>query len=181
MQYDNSHLEKKLWQWIDEVIIAENFCPFAKAVRETQGIALSFEESNSQQVILSHVERVLSEMENTPQIETAIIAITKGLEDFYDYLDVLDLVNPLIEELELEGVFQVASFHPDYQFADEPIDCASHFTNRSPIPLFHIIREKSITDALQSFKNPDKIPTRNKRHARKLGKSFFQTYLKKDS
>ena len=89
------------------------------------------------------------------------MVIPNALSDFDDYLDVIDLAETLLSDAGLEGIIQLASFHPSYQFAEEPAESASHFSNRSPYPLIHFLREDMIARALGSFSNPETIPVKN--------------------
>lgn len=174
----NTALEEHIWRWLDEVVIGQNFCPFAKRVRDDASITLRITDAVDPIDVLAMVGDELHSLQNTPEKSTSIIALSCGFEDFYHYLDLVDAVDALIEAEGFSGTFQCASFHPDYVFAEEGLDDVSHFTNRSPVPLLHIIREQDITAALASFREPESIPMRNKQHARKLGKAFFQLYLK---
>jgi hypothetical protein len=172
-----SAIEQTL-NWVDKVIIGENFCPFARKERESDRIrtVVTEETDNAQilQVLLDEMEL----LENKSEIETTLLIINQGVKDFFDYLDLVDLANRLIKQEDFEGIFQLATFHPDYLFADAPADATSHFTNRSPFPMLHIIREESLEKALETFPNPENIPVRNIKHAEKLGKAFFQQLLR---
>ncbi len=176
-QEQPTEIENLIWRWLDRVVINENFCPFAKQVRDDHAINLKVINDTSQQNILRDVHDEMRFLLSSEHKSTSIIALSRGFEDFFIYLDLVDAVTTLIEQEQLSGIFQCASFHPDYLFADEPTHDASHYTNRAPLPLLHIIDEKDISSALASFKHPENIPLRNKAHARKLGKSFFKPFL----
>lgn len=169
--------EMKIWKWLDEVVIGENLCPFAKVPREANRVRLLVVEETSVEQILTILANECSFLVATPTTETSLIALTNGLSDFYDYLDALDMAQRLLEDLGFEGVFQLASFHPAYLFEGEPADSTSHYTNRAPFPIFHLIREASITKALAFVDDPDAIPERNIEHANKLGVAFFKAFL----
>lgn len=167
----------KIWTWIDEVIIAENFCPFAKVPRAANKVELRICEATKVDTILSVIIDECKKLDAKPNIETSLIACTHSLSDFEDYLDTLDMAVQLLDELDYTGIYQLASFHPDYLFAGEEPACPSHYTNRAPFPIFHIIREDSITKALSFVDDPDAIPERNIEHARELGVDFFKAFL----
>ncbi|HEX2899459.1 MAG TPA: DUF1415 domain-containing protein, partial [Bacteroidia bacterium] len=101
-------------------------------------------------------------MEVDPEeVETTVLVHPWVLNDFEEYLDFLEIVEEAIEEAELDGILQVASFHPKYQFEGPPADDPSHRTNRSPYPMLHILREESLTAALDNYPDPENIPERN--------------------
>lgn len=172
----NTAIEQTLL-WLDKVIIGENFCPFARKERENGRIrAISTEEIDNALILQALLDE-MQLLENNGDIETTLLIIAQGSKDFFDYLDLVDLANRLLKQEQYEGVFQLATFHPDYMFAEAPFDATSHYTNRSPFPILHIIREESLEAALENFPNPENIPVRNVKHAEKLGKAFFQTLL----
>lgn len=163
--------------WIERVIIGENFCPFA---------ALPFRKDQIRYWILNgkevetHLEILVRELEylvHHEEIETSILIIPKSLAEFEAYLDFLDLANALLVEQGYEGIFQIASFHPAYQFAATDYEDAANFTNRSPYPLLHLLREESVSKAVEAHSNTEEIPNRNIDHARKLGASHFENIL----
>jgi hypothetical protein len=176
----DAHIEPviaKTLNWLDKVVIEQQFCPFARPVREKGQIHIAVQQHTD---IASLLRQVLVECDyllEQRNIETSLLVYTEMLDDFNDYLDFVDLANDAIETAGLEGVLQLASFHPDYVFAGAPEDCASNFTNRSPYPMIHIIQEQSISDALESFKHADAIPERNIAHAKALGIDFFLQHL----
>jgi uncharacterized protein len=103
------------------------------------------------------------------QCETTLLIHPQVLTDFLDYNDFLDECDAAVEELGLEGELQVASFHPDYRFAGAPAQDITNFTNRSPYPMLHLLREASVARAVASFPNIDEIGARNMETLRRLG------------
>lgn len=172
-------LEKKIYTWLDEVIIGQNFCPFAKSVRIKQRIKLTLSDKTS---LNAAVSDVLKECEvltahDCSEIDTILLAFTKGFDDFQYYLDLLEEVNFIAKKVGLEGIYQFASFHPHYLFGGEAEDSDSHYTNRAPLPIIHILREASLTKVLSHYPNPEDIPHRNVEHATALGADFFKRFL----
>lgn len=167
--------------WLDKVIIEQHFCPFAKPVRQKNQIHLAVQQQTDAASLLRQVLSECHDLLNNDKIETSLLIYTQALTSFDDYLDFLDMASELLENAGLEGILQLASFHPDYLFADAPASCPSHFTNRSPYPMLHILREDSITEALKNFAQPENIPERNIVHAKALGKEFFTSYLRPKS
>ena len=170
-------LENKIWRWLDEVVIGEQLCPFAKKPRHQDKIFLYVSKAKSHETTLEIVAEQLSYLTNNPDIDTTLLALEHGYEDFFNYLDLVDAAQALLEELGFEGIFQLASFHPNYMFDAEPTNSNSHFTNRSPCPIIHILREQDITKALATTASPEAIPERNIAHTEKLGADFFKKYL----
>lgn len=168
---------KQTLQWVDKVIIGENFCPFARKERETNRIRTVETADTDNALILQTLLDEMLLLESNRDIETTLLVISEGTKDFFDYLDLVDLANRLVRQEDFEGIFQLATFHPNYLFADAPAEATSHYTNRSPFPMLHIIREESLEQALETFANPENIPVRNVTHAEKLGKAFFQSLL----
>lgn len=168
---------EKTFRWIDKLIIGENFCPFARKERELERIRLVESHETDYALLMQALLDELLLMEKDSSVETTLLILTDAVKDFFDYLDLVDLANRLVRQQQYEGVFQLATFHPDYLFADAPADAASHYTNRSPFPMLHIIREESLEKALEKFANPENIPLRNVEHAEKLGKAFFLKIL----
>jgi len=171
------NVENRIWNWLDKVVIGEAFCPFAKVPRERGQIRLIVSQDTKVDVILESLVKECRYLDNNVNTETTLLALSHGLRDFYNYLDTLELAQQLLEELGYQGVYQLASFHPQYLFEGESVDSVSHYTNRAPAPMFHLIREASITEALKFVDDPGAIPERNIEHAHSLGLAFFKSFL----
>ena len=107
-------------------------------------------------------------------ISTTLLVFPEGLEDFGNYLLLVDDADSLLEEMGLRGQIQVVSFHPDYLFEGEPIDSLSHFTNRSPYPLIHLLREEMVTRALEAYVSSERITEHNIQTLESLGASGIE-------
>jgi hypothetical protein len=164
-------------KWIETVVIGLNICPFAQKVFEDQRIRFEIETSQDIETCLETVIAELAYLDDHPSVETTLICYAKYLTDFNDYLDFLTIAQALLKELKYEGIYQLASFHPNYLFAETYEDDAANYTNRSPYPMLHILREESITHALKRFPNPEQIPQQNVVHARQLGLAKMQQLL----
>ncbi|MGV6852377.1 MAG: DUF1415 domain-containing protein [bacterium] len=163
--------------WLEKTIIAFNFCPFAKKEFISNRIHYELvDDANLQEQLLSLMAEC-HRLDNEPEIETALVIYPKGLDDFNNYLDFLDLANQALVESGYEGVYQLASFHPDYCFEGIDSNDPSNFTNRSPYPLIHIIREQSLERVLASYPDPEQIPERNIALARDKGTDVFKAVL----
>jgi hypothetical protein len=156
--------------WVEKLVVGEGLCPFAHPIMDK----LHIEECTSQDI--EQVSRgflsLLNEMQLAEEddLPTALYIVPNALTDFDDYLDWLFLCEDLLEQAGLEGEIQLASFHPDYEFEGEEAEAMTNYSNRSPFPMIHFIRENHISEALKTVTKPEAIPERNKRHMQRLGK-----------
>ena len=149
--------------WLDDVVIGLNLCPFAAKPRRQNQVRFNVSEAFTSEVLLADLHQELILLDQTPasEIETSLLIVPNMLNNFDDYNQFLDLVDTLLIEFEWEGIFQIASFHPDYCFADTPPDSVENLTNRSPYPILHIIREESMEKALKNMTSPDEVFKQN--------------------
>ena len=165
--------------WIELFVVDLNLCPFARPVVSTDALRIVACESASPKVIatLLITELDLLSQSEESDIATSVLVFPEGLEDFDGYLRLLDDAQMLLGEMGSGGEFQLASFHPDYRFEGEPIDAVSHFTNRAPYPLIHLLRETMVTNALDTYPNPQRIPERNIHTLERLGLAGIERLL----
>ncbi len=160
--------------WINSVVVACNFCPFAakallrKSVRYVVWPEATVENS------LEALAEELRFMDRSDKVETTFIIFPDQFTDFEAYLDLVALAEDLNADMGYEGVYQIASFHPDYCFADADADDPANYTNRSVYPMLHILREDSVSLALDTFPDAEGIPDRNIAFARKKGLKYMQ-------
>jgi len=163
--------------WLTSFIIEYNICPFAKQEYNRGSIHYSVIESNNTERCLQAVISECLRLDAQADIETTLIIYPDNFQHFEDYLDFLSLAESLLVAQNYEGIYQLASFHPQYCFEGEnPMDPAN-YTNRSPYPMLHLIREASLEHALKSFPHPELIPERNIRVTRELGIEKVQAIL----
>lgn len=157
-------------QWLERVVIGERLCPFAAQPFRQGRVAFRHSEAGNDEALLLDLHAAASELLASPpdQIETTVLVLTEHLRAFEDYNDFLDLADALLAQQGWDGDLQIASFHPDYRFADAPGRDRSHWTNRAPWPLLHLLREASVETALDHHPDPDAIPARNIRHLRTM-------------
>jgi hypothetical protein len=157
--------------WLEQVVIGLNLCPFAKAVHLKRQIRWVESEARDPDGLLADLVRELQFLAGAdPEaVETTLLIHPHVLNDFLDYNDFLDLADAAVEELGLDGVLQVASFHPDYQFDGTDFDDAGNLSNRSPYPTLHLLREDSIARAVAAFPDAATIYERNIETLRRLG------------
>ena len=150
-------------RWVERAVIGLNLCPFAKAVYVKQQVRFVLSDASTPEALLEELaeELVLLRDTDPDQVDTTLIVHPDVLTDFLDYNDFLDNADAAVEALDLHGVIQVASFHPDYQFAGTMPDDISNYTNRSPYPTLHLLREASIDRAVEAFPDADVIVERN--------------------
>jgi hypothetical protein len=158
-------------QWIERVVIGLNLCPFAKAVQTKGQVRYALSQAREAEALLTDLVAEFERLRDTPAelIDTTVLVHPWVLNDFLDYNDFLDIADAALVELDLEGILQVASFHPGYQFADSAPDDIENHTNRSPFPMLHLLREDSIDRAVAAYPDPDAIIERNQATMRRLG------------
>jgi hypothetical protein len=160
-------------QWIETVVIGMNLCPFAK--RELRRGTVRFivsPESDMESVLLQLIDEC-THLDVDDGTQTTLLILPEGFADFDDYLDLVGLAEELLADRGYEGVYQVASFHPDYRFADADADDPANYTNRSPYPLLHLLREDGLEAAIASHPDPDSIPENNIAKARAFGTDYW--------
>jgi hypothetical protein len=158
-----SPVEQHTRAWLDSFVVGLNLCPFARPVIAADGLRLVVCDSGKLEDIAALYLYELDLICQSPEsdIATSLLVLPSGLEDFETYLDFVDNANHLLADQGLAGTIQLASFHPQYQFDGEPEEASSHFTNRSPYPMIHFLREDMMERLLQDFPNPEQIPQRN--------------------
>lgn len=157
--------------WINDFVVDWNICPFARRVLESNLIRFSVSAADAHPGLLDDLTfelRKLAETEITV-IETTLLIHPFVLNEFHQYNEFLDVVDQALLDTGMSGIIQVASFHPDYQFAGTHPDAIENFTNRSPYPMLHLLREASVDHAVDSYPEVEKIPERNIRTLRERG------------
>ena len=179
MYSDNDTIVAATRAWLEKVVIGLNLCPFAKVVYVKEQIRIVVSRARNSDALLEDLERELQFLAETDpeQIDTTLLIHPEVMQDFLDYNDFLDVCDSVIEELELDSVIQVASFHPQYQFAGTEIDDVANFTNRSPYPTLHLLREESVTRAVETFPNVDEIYEKNIATMQRLGKEHMEKLM----
>lgn len=163
--------------WVKDVVIGLNFCPFASRPVLEKKVRFCVAENLELTAVL---EKLISEMQlldREDEIETTLLILPFGFDNFEDYLFLLDQALELSINMGYEGVYQLASFHPEYLFDGAENDDPANYTNRSPFPIIHLIREENLEDALKTVKDPEKIPERNIMIAREKGILYMQSLL----
>ena len=149
--------------WLDRVVIGLGLCPFAKAVQARQQVRYRVTDATSAAELLAVLDEELRALAaaDPELIDTTLLIHPSALADFLDYNDFLADADDKLVELELDGELQLASFHPGYCFAGAPADDPANYTNRSPYPMFHLLREASVSRAVAAFPEASRIYERN--------------------
>lgn len=166
---DKRSIVKSTQNWVDCFVIQLNLCPFAKAEIKHNKVRFEVSEANAEEQLLLHLQQELNHLNQHPDVETTLLIHPQVLTEFKDYNNFLNLCDILLEDMQLLGIYQIASFHPEYQFSDTEFNDAENFSNRSPYPMLHLLREQSLEKAISSYPNVDDIPLKNIETLNKLG------------
>jgi uncharacterized protein len=160
--------------WINTVVIGCNFCPFASKVVNDNKVKYKVEESSNDAECLAAFLAELIFLDNNPQAETTFLIFASALKSFDDYLQFISKAESLLKKKKYNGVYQIASFHPNYLFANSTNNDAENYTNRSIYPMLHLLRENSIDKAVEFYKNVHSIPTNNIAVAKQKGVVYMK-------
>jgi hypothetical protein len=169
-------------EWVEKAVIGLNLCPFARSVWVKNQVRIVVSTARHADGLLDDLDRELDLLASTPaeEIDTTLLVHPTLFPDFLTFNDFLDIADEVVAEHDLEGVIQVASFHPDYQFEGTEPDDISNFTNRSPFPTLHLLREDSISRAVATDGgDADAIVERNIETLRRLGLAGWQALWSK--
>ena len=163
-------------QWLEKAVIGLNLCPFAKAVYVKNQVRLVVSQARHADDLLEELDRELELLGNTPaaEIDTTLLIHPTLFDDFLDFNDFLEIAESVLDEHGLEGVLQLASFHPKFQFDGTEPDDISNYTNRAPFAMLHLLREESIDRAVQAFPEAQTIFEENIKTLEKLGHSGWR-------
>jgi hypothetical protein len=175
---DNNHVVAAVRQWVNTVVVGLNLCPFAKRELDRDRVRFVVSDATTEHDLLVDLEAALESLERDASIETTLLVHPRVLEKFCEYNQFLNLAEGLLQQMELDGVYQIASFHPDYQFGGTEPDDAENYTNRSPYPVLHLLREESLDRVLESTEYAEQIPIRNVRLMNSMGPAELSTLLK---
>jgi hypothetical protein len=162
---------EKTKSWIQTFVIGLNICPFASHPFREDKIRYCLEESGSVEKLVETLMEELNFLQKNKniEIETSILIHPNVLTDFLDYNDFLSVAEAVLEEMDLAGEIQIASFHPEYQFAGETKNAPSNYVTRSPFPMLHLIRESSVTKAIEIHPDVKQVPYDNIKKLNELG------------
>ncbi|TAA47523.1 DUF1415 domain-containing protein [Corallincola spongiicola] len=156
-------ITKAVEHWLQQVVIGLNLCPFAAAPSRRGAVRIQVTTATSHAGLSDAMldEMILLDESPVEQLETSLLVIPEMLQRFDEYNQYLDIAEGLLEQYDRDGIYQIASFHPDYCFAGAAPDDAENLTNRAPYPILHLIREEQMERVLRHYPNPEQIPERN--------------------
>ncbi len=166
-------------KWITDVVVGCNFCPFA--AREVKRDSISYEvvRNADMESTLQAVASTLHYLDEHPGTETSLLILPGSFSNFDEYLQLVEMAESLLVQEEYEGIYQVASFHPAYLFAGSNENDPANYTNRSPYPMLHFLREESVSQAVDSHPDIDQVPEQNIAYTEEKGLSYMQELLSK--
>lgn len=166
---ENSLIVQHTKKWIKDVVIGLNFCPFAN--KEYKNDTIRYQVSNSKDMseVLMQLIEECEFLDLNEETSTTLLILSEGFQDFDEYLFIVDLCEQLLLKQKYEGVYQIATFHPEFIFEGEDPDDPANYTNRSIYPMLHLLREEQLEDAIDNFPDTESIPDKNMEVARKLG------------
>ncbi|PTB18290.1 DUF1415 domain-containing protein [Trinickia symbiotica] len=170
-------------QWLTRAVIGLNLCPFAKAVHVKDQIRYAVSDAHDLEGVLTDLEAELKQLEaaDPQRIDTTLVIFPHALADFVEFNDCLFFAERLVAQMGLEGVLQVASFHPHYQFEGSDTDDIENYSNRAPYPILHLLRESSITRAVDAYPDAAGIYERNMETLRRLGHDGWRKLMSETS
>jgi len=174
---DNETIITAVKQWLEKTVIGLQLCPFAKSVFDADKIRYTVSNSRDTEALMLELHDELKRLDDVPGLETTLVIINQQLSDFEAFNQTLDYIDDMLDQYGWSGIFQVASFHPYYQFADTKIDDRENWTNRSPYPIFHILRESSLELAIESFPSIVDLPQENIKRMNGLSSQVFAQVL----
>ncbi|HHJ36499.1 MAG TPA: DUF1415 domain-containing protein [Gammaproteobacteria bacterium] len=166
---DTETIIQQTKNWVSEIVIDLQLCPFASAAFNTNNIDYTVVHRRDITRHLQQIADCFTFLDDHENIETQLLIFSDAYKDFDNYLDLLHLANQILEDLKYTGIYQLASFHPLYRFADSMDNDASNYSNRSPYPMLHILREKSLEQAITGYPDIEKVPEKNIRKLNKIG------------
>ena len=170
-------MELATQRWLQEVVIDLNLCPFAHQEQQSGSVVYYVSEATEEFQLMQDLEEQLRCMQIDDSMGTLLLIHPLVGVKFSDYNQILTLADNLLEVMALVGEFQIASFHPNYQFTGTQICSVENYTNRSPFPMLHILRETAVAKAIDSFTNIDKVPQKNIQIMNEIGYVKLQNQL----
>lgn len=164
-------------RWLEDMVIGLNLCPFARSEWEAGRVRIFVSDATSEAALAEALVEEVVYLLGHDKIETTLFVHPQVLTQFEAFNQFLNQVDDLVTALDLEGVLQVATFHPDYQFFGTEADALDNYTNRSPYPMLHLLREDSLEAAIERHPDPQGIPEKNVRRLNDMGRESVQALL----
>ncbi|WP_346797191.1 DUF1415 domain-containing protein [Halomonas sp. Bachu 37] len=164
-------------EWVKSFIVGQNVCPFAKREVEKDSVRIIVVRSKKLEVALEELMAEVQWLDEHADTETTLLVFPTLFKGFHHYLDFVELAENVMADQGCDGIYQLATFHPDYCFAETDPDEVSNYTNRSPYPMLHLLREASLDKAIAFSGDTSTIPERNIAHMQALGREQLETQL----
>lgn len=177
IQVADSNVIEATRRWVEQVVVGFNLCPFAKRELVKDRVRFVVSKATDEAALLDELAHELALLNVDESVETTLLIHPQVLQNFYQYNDFLEAADELLVDMNLEGVYQVASFHPNYQFGGTEPEDVENYTNRSPYPMLHLLREDSLSIAIDNYPEVDLIPERNIDCMNEQGLEKMQTLL----
>lgn len=165
--------------WLETIVVGLNLCPFARRELVNERVLFTVSDAHTREQLLMDLHTSLLALADNSAIETTLLIHPHVLQNFDDYNQFLDIADALLCDMDMEGVYQIASFHPDYQFADTALEDARNYSNKSPYPMLHLLSEESLEKAIDNNADTALIPERNKALLNKMGIKKLKEILRK--
>lgn len=177
-EVDDQRVIEATERWVRDVVVNLNLCPFAKRELVRNRVRFVVSAATTEDALLESLHQELQWLNDHDEVETTLLVHPHVLWDFLDYNEFLPAADDLLRYLDLEGIYQVASLHPDYQFGGTEPGDVENYTNRSPYPMLHLLREESLERAIDNYPDVDEIPQRNIERMAYVGLTHMQALLK---
>lgn len=174
---DNTRIIAATRQWVEQLVIGYNLCPFAKRELLRERVRFVVSAARDEEALLLDLEAELALLNAQEEIETTLLIAPEVLQDFFDFNQFLGRADQRIAQLKYKGVFQIAHFHPDYQFGGTEPDDVENYSNKSPYPMVHLLREASLDRAIEHYPDAESIPDRNIEQLEKMGAAQLKQLL----
>lgn len=175
---EDDKIIRSVQQWVQSLVVDLNLCPFAKRELVKDRVRFVVTKATTEAQLSIALQTELELLNGDSSIETTLLIHPRVLLFFHDYNRFLKSADRLLKKMKLEGVYQIAGFHPDYQFGDADLDDAGNYTNRSPYPLLHLLREDSLERAIADYPDVDRIPLRNIALMKNMGTDKLRALLR---
>ena len=175
---DNDAITAAVRRWVETVVVDLNLCPFAGRELRQQRIRFVVSPATTEAQLLASLQTELERLETHPDTETTLLIHPRVLQDFDDYNQFLETADDLLGAMDVDGIYQIASFHPHYQFAETAAEDVENYTNRSPYPMLHLLREQSLERSIASYPATEQIPLRNIALMKRLGITRLKQLLR---
>jgi hypothetical protein len=176
-QSDHEKIVTATKRWVESLVIGLNLCPFAKREMVKNRVRFVVTDATTGDSLLICLQAELALLQHNDSIETTLLIHHQALQNFTDYNEFLAEADFLLNTMDLDGIFQIASFHPDYQFAGTDPEDVENYTNRSSYPMLHLLREDSLEKAIDNYPDADQIPERNIARLKEMGLEKVQALL----